>query len=49
MAPPLPDDPMLPTMLEEALEVIREQRRQVVQLHAIVVDQDQVRNRQSSC
>lgn len=41
MAPPLPDDSQLPTTLEEALEVIREQRRQVVELHAIVVDQDQ--------
>lgn len=40
MAPPLPDDLTLPASLEEALAIIRVQRQQVLQLHAVVVDQD---------
>jgi len=40
MAPPLPDDAPLPASFEEALAIIRVQRQQVLQLHAVVVDQD---------
>jgi len=41
VVPPLPDDPLLPTTLEEAWAIIRAQHQRSLQLHAIIVDQDQ--------